>query len=103
MWVLPGGYIEENESPEQCIVREIREELGIELEKVSLFVTAARFYGIEHTFWTNANFSPETVNLTEGQDIEWFTLEEMRNIRLGYEDNKILDDFFNEDTVTSLS
>src|SRR5207248_7969722 len=99
MWALPGGYIEEDESPEQCIIREIREELGIELEKVALFVTAARSYGIEHTFWTNANFYPETVDLTEGKAIRWFTSEEARNRQLGYEDNKIIEDFFNEDIL----
>jgi 8-oxo-dGTP diphosphatase len=94
MWVLPGGYIEEHESPEQCIIREIKEELGIELQKVSLFVTATRSYGIEHTFAANANFDSAAIHLTEGQAIRWFSLEDARNTQLGYEDNQILDDFF---------
>ncbi|MDX2219584.1 MAG: NUDIX hydrolase [Burkholderiales bacterium] len=29
-WELPGGRLEANEAPEHCLVREIREELGIE-------------------------------------------------------------------------
>jgi 8-oxo-dGTP pyrophosphatase MutT (NUDIX family) len=31
-WDLPGGVVDPSESPAQCVVREVREELGIEVE-----------------------------------------------------------------------
>lgn len=31
-WDLPGGYLEEKESPEEALRREMKEELGVEIE-----------------------------------------------------------------------
>jgi 8-oxo-dGTP pyrophosphatase MutT (NUDIX family) len=35
-WELPGGQLEDNEAPEDCVVREIAEELAIVAEAVAL-------------------------------------------------------------------
>lgn len=40
MWTLPGGGLGSGENPEACARREMREELGCELEELTL---AARF------------------------------------------------------------
>ena len=96
MWALPGGYVEEGETPEQCILREIEEELGVKLGEVILFIAAQRSYGIEHTFWARVNVHLEDLVLTEGQAIRWFTFDEIKKTELGYEDNSILKAFFRD-------
>lgn len=37
MWELPGGKLDVNESPQQALQREMREELGIEVEVEAVF------------------------------------------------------------------
>ncbi len=38
-WELPGGRLEAGERPDQCVVREIREETGIETEVIGIVDT----------------------------------------------------------------
>lgn len=94
MWDLPGGHVEPDETPQECIVREMREEMGLELtdfEPASVMAFSDRF---EHTFWTRANLKIDDIDLTEGQRLQWFSREEIRQTELAYGFNLILEDFF---------
>src|ERR1035438_10315377 len=44
LWEFPGGKREPNETFEQCLVRELREELGIEVEVGGLFEDISHAY-----------------------------------------------------------
>ena len=96
MWDLPGGHVEENESPEECIVREMKEELNVILDDFDSFSVDEFKDRTEYTFWKKVNFDIDRIKLNEGQMISWFTETKARNTELAYGFNRIVDSFFNK-------
>jgi 8-oxo-dGTP diphosphatase len=94
MWDLPGGHVEDGETPEHCIVREMNEEIGIDLKDFQLVSVMEFTDRIEYTFWKSENFKIEEITLTEGQCLRWFTEDEINNTILAYGFNEIIADFF---------
>jgi len=93
-WDIPGGHVEDGETPEQCIAREMQEEIGIRLKDFQLFSIMEFDDRIEYTFWKYENLDIDKIKLTEGQYLRWFTEDEVYNTVLAYGFNRIMADFF---------
>lgn len=97
-WGFFGGEIEGEETPEIAVRREAQEELGIELENVSLFKTYNQEdqHGkqIRHVFVGSLKHSLDELRAkqNEGQDIALFSLDALRNIKLSENDLEIITD-----------
>jgi 8-oxo-dGTP diphosphatase len=96
MWDVPGGHIEKFESPEKCIVREMREEMNLTLDEFELFSKIEFEDRIEYTFWARADFDIEKIELTEGQKLKWFTKDEVKQTQLAYGFNEIVERFYDQ-------
>ena len=70
-WIGLGGKIEEGESPEECIVREVKEESGLTIinPKMKGFLTFPRFKDNEDWYvfvFTGDNFEGKLIESMEG-------------------------------------
>jgi ADP-ribose pyrophosphatase YjhB (NUDIX family) len=74
-WGLPGGFLTSREQPEAGVRREIREEIGIELEEVELLFARSlgRLRQIEIYFRARAVGIPQPRSF-EIKRAEWFKL-----------------------------
>ena len=81
-WEFPGGKIEAGETPQEAIVREIREELTAEIKVGDLIHTIEYDYPTFRIsmdcFWAEV-VSGELV-LKEAQDARWLTKETLRSV-----------------------
>jgi len=94
MWDVPGGHIEPGETPEQCIIREMKEEMNLELNDFKMFCQKEFDDRTEYTFWKEVNLDIDEIKLMEGQRLRWFTREETATTELAYGFNEIVEEFY---------
>jgi 8-oxo-dGTP diphosphatase len=94
MWDVPGGHVEPGESPEKCIIREMKEEMDLDIDEFELFSKIEFEDRIEYTFWARAVFDIDDIELTEGQKLKWFTRDDAKRTPLAYGFNEIVEKFY---------
>lgn len=82
-WEFPGGKIEAGESPEEAVVREIREELDTEIEVGALIHTIEYDYPAFHLSMDCFLAKVKTGGLTlkEAEDARWLTKAELYDVK----------------------
>lgn len=94
MWDLPGGHVEEAETPEACIVREMLEEIETDVTGctfIRMYDFPDRF---EYIFTMPLDRGATDIPLHEGQMLRWFPEAEIRMLELAFGFDLVLEDFF---------
>ncbi len=81
-WEFPGGKIEPGETPEACLLREIREELSLDIELIRPLQPAAYSY---EGFTIRlipflAQYKGGTIHLAEHQAYRWVSQDELGSL-----------------------
>lgn len=93
LWEFPGGKIEKDETREEAIIREIKEELTIDI-KVDKYLAEKVFNYPDKDINLIAMECTQTggnVELTEHEDYKWVTSDELTNFEFAPADEFIVE------------
>jgi 8-oxo-dGTP diphosphatase len=85
-WDLIGGHVEEGETPEEALVREVKEELDIDLKEYAFYkkyecLTGDAYENIKYIYSGKINLPIEEITLLEGVRPQFFTREKIANVK----------------------
>ena len=93
MWEFPGGKLERYENPQQCLKRELREELCIDAEVGNKFADKIHHYpdkSIQLIAFEITNYKGE-INLVSHQNSAWVLPGEMDKYNISEADRFIVE------------
>jgi 8-oxo-dGTP diphosphatase len=85
-WDLIGGHVEDGETPEEALLREIKEELNIELKDYAFFkkyecLSGDAYENIKYIYTGKINLPIEEITLLEGERAQFFSREEIPDVK----------------------
>jgi 8-oxo-dGTP diphosphatase len=81
-WTLPGGTVEKNETIENAVIREVKEETGLDVEVEGVLATNEIFLEDEDLYILSG--IPSLQGDEEILAVEWVTLETANKIKSKY-------------------
>jgi len=95
MWDIPGGHVEPGEIPEETVKREMIEEMNLDVGEIKLFRVYENDNLFDHVFWKRINLQTDKIDLREGQRIAYFSRDELSNMKLAFNYNEVIEEFYN--------
>ena len=101
-WIGVGGHIEEGESPEECLLREVKEETNLTLTSYryrALITFVSDIYETENMYlFTADSFEGELDYSCDEGELEWISKDAILNLPMWEGDRKFLPLIMDETT-----
>ncbi|MED4754588.1 8-oxo-dGTP diphosphatase MutT [Brevibacillus choshinensis] len=93
MWEFPGGKIEQGETVEACLQRELREEMNISIKPYELFGVNDHFYGSNHIrlFAHMAKYISGEISLVDHDEYRWVERDQLQEYLFAPADIKFVE------------
>lgn len=107
-WTLPGGAIEEGESPDAAALREFEEETGQLLDEINFFraYPMAEVPGqvalVQHVFFIDADLDADLLDCREGLGLRYFSPDELESVEVAGWTAPVLAEFFSSGAYKGL-
>jgi len=91
-WEFPGGKKDEGETFEACVVREIREEIGIEIRAGRKLMEIRRKYN-DKIIWLNfflCSYVSGDPRPIECQNVRWVDVEKLKDFKFPPANNRVI-------------
>jgi 8-oxo-dGTP diphosphatase len=100
-WDLIGGHIDEGETPEEALIREIREELNIGIKDFRFFrrydcPEFDAYPNVKYIYSAGFNIPVEEITLLEGERACYFSYEEVTSLKFANILKTIVTDYIGE-------
>jgi len=100
-WDLFGGHVEDSETPEEALVREVKEEMNYDLKDFKFFrrydcLEGDAYPNIKYIYHGRFNLPAERITLLEGECVRYFTRDEIPNVKFANILTSIVMDFITE-------
>lgn len=90
-WALPGGFIEPEETLEQCVAREVAEETGLESIKFYPLTPFSdpdrdpRHRTISFAYWGFCKKNPKLTPASDAINARWFPVKDLPEVAFDHE------------------
>ena len=94
-WEFPGGKIRADESPEECLRRELREELGVDVSIVKPLIPVTHQYpAFSITLYPfRCAITGGEITLYEHKDLVWLAPDELHSLSWAEADVPVVDQY----------
>ena len=106
-WDLIGGHIEDGETPEEALIREVKEELGITLADFRFYkkyvcLTGDAYPNEKYIYAGRINIPVEEITLFEGERPQYFTREQIPEVNFANILKEIVMDYLRDNQLSGL-
>lgn len=100
-WDLFGGHVEDGETPEKALVREVKEELNIDLKEFRFFrkydcLEGDAYPNLKYIYTAKIDLPLEAITLLEGDYPGYFRKEEIPYVKFANILKRIVMDYLKE-------